>query len=300
MTNRTAQKRKQTASQARRAKPRKGRGRRSPGLYAIGAVALVIAVMVGFGIFNRAKTPEAPGGSGSRRVIADVTSVPATALDTVGADAAQSVPTALPASTPPYQVDGKPAVLYVGAEYCPYCAAERWAMVIALSRFGTFSDLGLTTSSATDVYPSTRTLSFHGSSYQSDLIAFTGVETASNELNTAGTGYGSLDALTPEQQQLFQTFDAPPYTTSAGSIPFVLIGNRYVQSGASFMPDVLQGRSWAEIARALHDPQDPIARQVLASANVLTAAICDLTGGEPASVCTSSGVQQGAARLQAG
>ena len=37
--------------------------------------------------------------------------------------------------------DGKPLVLYVGAEYCPYCAAERCAMVQALSRFGTFSNL---------------------------------------------------------------------------------------------------------------------------------------------------------------
>ena len=31
----------------------------------------------------------------------------------------------------------------MGAEYCPYCAAQRWAMIVALSRFGTFS--GLTT-----------------------------------------------------------------------------------------------------------------------------------------------------------
>src|SRR6202043_382420 len=51
--------------------------------------------------------------------------------------------------------DGKPEILYVGAEYCPYCAAQRWAVVTALSHFGTFSGLGTTTSSASDVDPNT-------------------------------------------------------------------------------------------------------------------------------------------------
>ena len=32
---------------------------------------------------------------------------------------------------------GSPELFYYGAEYCPYCAAERWSVVIALSRFGT-------------------------------------------------------------------------------------------------------------------------------------------------------------------
>ena len=35
----------------------------------------------------------------------------------------------------PLTSDGKPELLYLGAEYCPFCAAQRWAMVNALSRF---------------------------------------------------------------------------------------------------------------------------------------------------------------------
>ena len=35
-----------------------------------------------------------------------------------------------------------PEILYMGAEYCPYCAAQRWSTIIALSRFGKFSGLG--------------------------------------------------------------------------------------------------------------------------------------------------------------
>jgi hypothetical protein len=247
--------------------------------------------MVGYGAFNRAKTPDTPNATGASAVIDDVTSVPASALNAVGADGVETVPTALPPSTAAYEVDGKPAILYVGAEYCPYCAAERWALTIALSRFGSFDGLGLTTSSSTDIYPSTRTLSFHGSTFHSDLIAFDGVETATNELNAAGTSYQPLDTLTPEQQQLFQAYN------SSGSIPFLLIGNRYVLSGSSFLPDVLQGKSWQEIASALQDPTSDVAKEVLASANVMTAAICELTDGEPANVCTSPGVQQGANAL---
>ncbi|HEY7666982.1 MAG TPA: DUF929 family protein [Actinomycetota bacterium] len=298
MTSRTAQKKKAgPAGRHPKAKPkarkRKGTQRRgrSPGLYAIGAVVAIVAVMVGYGVFNRAKTPDTPNATGASAVIDDVTSVPASALNAVGADGVETVPTALPPSTAAYEVDGKPAILYVGAEYCPYCAAERWALTIALSRFGSFDGLGLTTSSSTDIYPSTRTLSFHGSTFHSDLIAFDGVETATNELNAAGTSYQPLDTLTPEQQQLFQAYN------SSGSIPFLLIGNRYVLSGSSFLPDVLQGKSWQEIASALQDPTSDVAKEVLASANVMTAAICELTDGEPANVCTSPGVQQGANAL---
>jgi len=201
------------------------------------------------------------------------------------------------AGAPEVTSNGKPQVLYIGAEYCPYCAAERWATVVALSRFGTFSGLGLTTSSATDVFPSTPTLTFHGSAYSSDVLAFVGVETNTNQLTASGTGYEPLDALTPEQQQLLQTFDAPPYTSQAGSIPFTLIGNRFVISGSSFPPDVLQGKSWQQIASALSDPSSPIAQQVLAAANMLTAAICDLTGGQPSNVCTAPGVTAAASTL---
>src|SRR3954453_11949453 len=31
--------------------------------------------------------------------------------------------------------DGKPQVLYIGAEYCSTCAAQRWSLIAALSRF---------------------------------------------------------------------------------------------------------------------------------------------------------------------
>jgi hypothetical protein len=60
---------------------------------------------------------------------------------------------------------GKPLVVYIGAEYCPFCAAQRWPLVVALSRFGTFSGLSVTRSASEDVFPDTATLSFHSASY---------------------------------------------------------------------------------------------------------------------------------------
>src|SRR4029079_19324163 len=82
-----------------------------------------------------------------------------------------------PITAPALTSGGKPKVLYVGAEYCPFCAAQRWPVVVALSRFGTWSGLRQTTSASGDVYPDPSTLSFHRAAYASDYLSFTGVET---------------------------------------------------------------------------------------------------------------------------
>jgi len=45
------------------------------------------------------------------------------------------------AAAPLFTVNGKPAVVYLGAISCIYCGENRWAMALALSRFGIFQDL---------------------------------------------------------------------------------------------------------------------------------------------------------------
>jgi hypothetical protein len=59
-----------------------------------------------------------------------------------------------------------PIVLYIGAEYCPYCAQQRWPLMLALMRFGNFSGLSYTESSSTDVYANTATFSFRTAAYR--------------------------------------------------------------------------------------------------------------------------------------
>jgi hypothetical protein len=62
-------------------------------------------------------------------------------------------PEKLAATTPLLYSKARPEIIFLGAEFCPYCATERWSIVMALSKFGTFSHLVGTTSSSTDVDP---------------------------------------------------------------------------------------------------------------------------------------------------
>ena len=57
--------------------------------------------------------------------------------------------------------------------------------------------------------------------------------------------------------------------------------------GSSYNPQVLAGKTWAQIAAALKTPSSPIAQAVDGTANYITAAICKMTGNQPASACTS-------------
>lgn len=255
---------------------------------AIGVVLVVLAglVVVKLVVGNRQGSGSAsrPADSG---VIAAVTGVPAATLDAVGKGSVTTLPKAITGQ----QVltdDGKPLVLYLGAEYCPYCAAERWAVVVALSRFGTFSNLGETHSASADVYPNTATLSFHGATYTSQYLTFQGVETQSNQ--PQGNSYAKLDTPTAQQQQLATTYNAPPYVSSdsAGSIPFIDFANQAVVSGSSYSPQLLAGKEGADVAAALSDPNSDIAKAVDGTANAFTGLLCQLTGGQPGEVCTSA------------
>ena len=77
---------------------------------------------------------------------------------------------------------------------------------------------------------------------------------------------------------------------SQGAIPFIDFGNKYLISGASYSPQVLQGKTWAQISAALSDPSSPIAKAVDGTANYITAAICKLTNNQPANVCTAPSI----------
>jgi thiol-disulfide isomerase/thioredoxin len=183
--------------------------------------------------------------------------------------------------------DGKPEILYVGAEYCPYCAAERWPLVQALTRFGTFSNLSLTTSASDDVHPNTPTFSFHGATYSSPYLSFVGKELYTNK--RVGGVYEPLDKLTDAEQQIFQAHTQ--------GFPFIDVGGRYVVTGATYESGVLDGQSAPAIAAALANPDSATAQGVIGAANRITAAICQVTGGKPANVCTAPGVAKLAAQV---
>jgi hypothetical protein len=260
------------------------------GVVLIIIVALVVAKLTGAGDSSTA----APSGRASAAVASAVGSVPASVLDSVGTGGASGGPKTICA--PALTAGSKPRVLYIGAEYCPYCAAERWPVAVALSRFGSFTNLGATASASDDVYPSTPTLSFHGATFTSPYVAFTGVETTTNK--KVGGQYTALDSPTAADQKVLDKYDASPYVSGGGgSIPFIDIGGTFVSAGATYSPQLLAGKSHEQVAAALKDPKSDIAKAVGGSANLFTAAICQVTGGKPTNVCSSSGVTAAAAKL---
>jgi thiol-disulfide isomerase/thioredoxin len=256
-------------------------------LMASGAVVVVIAIVVTF-VVIKANNKSGSGGSTatgtvlSASTIGNVSAVPAGTLNTVGAGASNAK-TLVPITGSPLTSGGKPEVLYIGAEYCPFCAAERWAMVVALSRFGTFSGLHGIHSSSSDVYPNTPTLTFYKSTYTSKYLTFSTVEEQTVQK-------AALQSPTSAQSALIAKYDAPPYVsqTNAGSIPFVDFGNKYMISGASYSPQLLSGKSWSQVAAALSNPSNPVARAIDGTANQITAAICKLTNNQPSSACTAT------------
>src|SRR5262249_14472461 len=211
-------------------------------LLASGAIIAVVAVAISLvlvrpGSSTATKTPPADGPTGTAlaNTVRDLTTVPAGVLDAVGAGSLVSgdigSPTAVgggyltPGTRSPLTKDGKPEVLYVGADFCPYCAAARWPLIVALSRFGTFSGLtparsGVTTGSGqAEPYPATPTWTFHGSSYTSPYLAFSPVETHASVPDPKTGGYTALQTPTAAQQQTMARYDPQ------NRIPFVTIGN---------------------------------------------------------------------------
>jgi len=191
-----------------------------------------------------------------------------------------------PVSGPPLTAGGKPEVLYVATEYCPYCVAESWALIVALSRFGTFSELTTSNSPYFDDVPSIDGWTFYGSSYTSRYLAFVPVETRSNVLiinaetgNIDKNNYRFLQRLTPAQQSIFGTFD------KLGQTPFLDFGGRATLLGSGVPPDTLVGKTWSQIAADLRHPRTPAGLAIRVSADMLTGEFCQLTGDRPAAAC---------------
>jgi len=250
------------------------------------AIVILIGILLVVRFAGRSSTPAAENTPAPPALVAQVTNIPAATYEQVGRGTLTGLPSPVRASPVETGSSGLPLVTYLGAEYCPYCAAERWALVAALGRFGTFSNLQLSHSASDDVYPNTPTFSFVGSSYSSPYVEFSPVELQGNV--RSGNTYQSLQTPTPAQTQILQKYDAPPYVPqqSAGAIPFIDFGGQYVGSGASYDPGVLRGLTADQIALSLSDPNTPQAKGILGQANALTAAICSATNNQPAEVCS--------------
>jgi hypothetical protein len=236
-------------------------------------IASVAAVLAVLGALVAVKLTSAnPASSESpapASVVRQVTTVPAAVLARASVGQAVTPLLAVKTAGPPLTISGKPAIVFVSEESCPFCAAERWPLAVALSHFGTWSGLGSTRSSATDVYPNTATLSFRAARYTSPDLTLRTTELTNNIGRP-------LQAQTALDTRLINAYDVPPYVNGAdqsGAVPFLDIANHDILAGAQYNPQVLAGLSAAQIASQLSNPNSPVAKAIDGSANVIIAAI---------------------------
>ena len=240
-----------------------------------------------------AKAWQLADGTIARRVAGEVTHVPSATL--VGAAEHALAVTRFGMSGPsivqgvtPLASGGKPEVFYAGSEACPFCGVQRWGMIVALSQFGTFSNLHLMQSVPTTP-PQVTTFTFFGSSYHSPYVSFVPVEVWSNV--PAHPGLVPLQTLTHSEALLVHRFDPPVET------PFIDIGNRFITDSSTVDPQLIAHKSWTQVAGGLTDPSNVSTQAIAGEAEVLTAEVCEATGGNPASVCSAAVVQQYEAAL---
>jgi hypothetical protein len=267
-----------------RTRHRRARQRRRRSLVAAGGIVAIVVVLLVSTLSPGAAPPGRPTGPSARLAAYLVTAgqVPDTVLEQVGLPSQVSAPTSL-VGQPPLTADGKPTVVYVGGEYCPFCAVARWELAIALSKFGTFTDVDqAVTSSSTDVFPGVKSWSFQGATYTSPYIVFEPAELYSSTPATSGPTaghYTHLDTLTAMQQQAYNAHD------SGTALPFIDIDNRALVLGAPTSPGVLTGLSLDQIATGLSTASSPVAQALDGAANYLIASLCTVVGANAASIC---------------
>jgi hypothetical protein len=296
------------SAQRRMARKRQTRSRQY-GWTAVVVVIVVVLVIVLTNVLGSKPTNDTAGrnpGPASASIIKTLTTIPASVFNSVGTDG-QPAAFVKTAKQTFVGTTTKPRLIYVGAEYCPYCGVMRWALIAGLARFGTFTGIKTMTSSSTDTPSSVPTFSFYKSSYTSKYLTFTPYEIEDRDENPFET---------PPQlvANLAIKFSNTPFSeaaSQAGSISFpsLNVASQYVSAGvtttladlASLLENGGPGR--AAIAQGIADPSSSIGQGIsgavfIAQANYIDAAVCLTNGMQPSSVCSSSGVQAAAKALK--
>jgi hypothetical protein len=164
---------------------------------------------------------------------------------------------------PPLTHAGEPEVVLVAPDSCAGCALESWGVVAALSQFGTFADLNLS-QSATTRRPIVRGFTFHGAAYGSPFVTFV---------------------------------LATPSSSVPHPLPYVDVANKYADVGSPAPLGVAGNLTWTQLAGSLGRPGTAPGQALDGTAELLTAEICEATGGAPAAVCGAAAVKDYQDRL---
>jgi len=280
----TAASAREKAAQRRQEEQRRAQRRRAISiLSSVVAVALVIVLVAILAITHKSSTksdssrPPVPAA-----VMKDLTSVSPATLAKVGVGTASYAPKKV--TDKPLTAGGKPELLFIGGEFCPICAAQRWPLIVALSKFGTFSGVKYMHSAVDDGnYP---TFTFYKSTYSSPYLTFVSREVEDRNSQP-------LENPTSAENALWEKYTSK----SAPTFPFIDYGGKVVATSASFDGSVLGTQTQAQIAAQLNDPSKPVSKAIDGSANLVTAAVCTMTGNKPASICLTPSITQAQSQI---
>ncbi|MEM3852048.1 MAG: DUF929 family protein [Methanomassiliicoccales archaeon] len=164
-------------------------------------------------------------------------------------------------SQTPLVSGNKPVFLFIGSEACPYCAAESWAIVSALSTFGQWNNLAPIVSNATDSIPNVPGYTFANASLNARDLVFWEVELNSRSWSQ------TLQLPNSTEAQLFSKYDPQ------GKIPFILIGGMYAGLGTFINPVLEEGANWSSVNHSVSAGTGEFAQQVSSEIGNLTSAV---------------------------
>jgi hypothetical protein len=179
---------------------------------------------------------------------------------------------------------GKSLVFFMGAGFCPFCAAERWAIINALGNFGRWEGLVETTSADHDEkYLNIPTVSFARAKYESEFVEFVGLETADRN-------FEPLQEPGEKEYEILDTFNPDQI------IPFLLIDGQFMQVGAGYSPQILEGMDHVKVKAELADPASPVGKAIKNEIDNITALVCKSIGGK-GDVCNSEDIKSLAEKI---
>lgn len=215
----------------------------------------------------------------------------------------------------PYQfnaliINNKPSVVYIGATSCIYCGENRWAMALALSRFGSFKNIYIGYSSLGDgdiptLYwvpqDTTNKTIKYGNNYQSSYINFFSAEydspiTAGFQFPAAQDpiAYFITNATNSSYRSAMQfmdnthAFQGTPFTFWGSSInagaDAVVFSNGTTSTAIQNTPP-LTYMSHAQIFAQLNNFNSTFAYEEYAAADVYIAEVCPSINNA-ASICS--------------
>jgi hypothetical protein len=249
-------------------------------LYLMIAVVMIAIAALAYFSMNGGSTENPLVAFDNQPVSASVMallSVPSNVSSSVGIGLASYSPLKK-VSGPNLTINGKPEILYIGSDFCPYCAMQRWGLVVALMKFGNFTGLEYMTSAHEDIGPDTPTFTFINATYSSPYLVFVSRELAGNKI--VDGKFEELQTLNGSQTAIIDAFDPRGY------IPFTDFANKSAQVGANYNDlSILANKNWTVIAAELHNSSSVISRALVGAANLFTAQICQINNNTPSSVC---------------